>query len=770
MQSEQALNSELYFQAPGAGARCSTARSARLRQRRFDMYYLKLQTPANYAALSKAVTEVYLRHEDLDPSQARAMAMRHVVENCPVELEPDTVLLGGENPFFFNLMLDIIDGDRYGRDYRLKARPDEAADEMRWASLINAPTFEGHITPGLEYILGQGISGLQWRVEEHLRICRAAEGENLPKQRWYLALLECCQNVRIFTRRYRQAALELAKTTTNAAFARELTEAADVLARVPENPAQTFHEALQSYWIIYMLVTLEMGGCVPGGGLGLGRLDQFLYPYYRRDIERGRLTREGALELMELFLLCFRHIDYYTVHQLMTPGSQTSLGGVTPNGLDAFNELSELIMEASLRIQMPAPYVSLRLHKNASERFWQAAANYVIGGLGFAIVNDEVLIPSFLRHGRSLGDARDYICSCCYENTIPGREAFHPGGAWINLSFVLELALNDGRSLLTGKPLGTAAVPAAKLESFEAVLAAYRRQLHFVCDRTVALVNAADQAHATFRRYPLMSLVMEDCIARGKDVCAGGARYNLTGCIATGLPNAVNSLAAIRHCVFERKLFGMADLVTALAADFKGYEDIQRELLAAPKWGNGDGRADDLARTLSDMLYEELSYRTNPRGGRWQPALYSFIGNNWHGSILGASADGRNAKVGLTRNLNPAWGTDRKGPTAVLQSLSRIDFSKFPDGASLDLRFDPALFLDPQGRQSFVAFLKGFVDLKVMQMQISMVDTQTLLDARKNPRKYPDLMVKVAGYSARFIDIPPEEQDEIIGRTGQVLS
>jgi formate C-acetyltransferase len=729
---------------------------------------VKLDKPDNYVRLSQAVTDVFRLHEESDPSLARAMALRHVVENCPIELEPDALLAGGENPFFFNLMHGARNTDRYAREFRDRT-PDDATDGLRRNLIINGPTFEGHITPGLEYILGQGISGLEWRVREHLRICRQAHPQDLPRHRWYEALLAGCQSVRIFTRRLRQRATELAKTTYDSDFVRQLTDAAEVLARVPENPAQTFHDALQSYWIVYTLVTLEMGGCTPGGGLGLGRLDQSLYPYYRRDIEQGRLARGEALELMEIFLLGFRHIDYHTSHQQYTPGSQTSLGGVTPTGQDASNELTELIMEASLRIANPAPYVSLRLHKLAPERYWQAAANYVIGGLGFPVVNDEVLIPSFMRHGRSLGDARDYICSCCYENTIPGREAFHPNGGCLNLPGVLELALNEGRMWHSGLPIGVISEPATAMKTFDEVLAGFRRQLHHVCDRMVDLINRADEAHCAHRRYPLMSLLMEDCIANGKDVCAGGARYNLTGCIAVGLPTTVNSLAAIRHCIFETGSLTLGQVLAALKVNFQGHEDVRRQLLAAPKWGNGDARVDDLARAVSDMLYDELAWRSNPRGGRWQAALYSFTFNHDMGKSLGASADGRAACTLLARNLNPAWGTDNKGPTAVLQSLSRIEFDKFPNGSALDLRFDPSLFADTGGRKIFAAFLKGFVDLGVMEMQVSMVNTQTLLDARADPQKYPDLMVKVAGYSARFVDLSEVEKDELIGRTTQRL-
>ena len=762
------MQPDLYFQPSGSGPRCSTARSAHLRQRRFDMGYENRPVPAEYGVLAEQVTQVFLHHEAVHPAIARAKALEYVALHSPVTIEPGTGLLGGENPFFFNLMYDALRADRHSR--RERDAPDDATETLFRANVFYGPCFEGHITPGLEFILGQGIQGIRARVEEQLRNLRASGRRDSDREQWYEAALLSCDNVLAYARRYRDDALRLAGETDDVAWAAELRHAAGLLQRVPEQPARTFVEALQSYWIVYILVTLEMGGCMPGGGLGLGRPDQFLYPYYRRDIEQGRLTRDQALEWMELFLLGFRHVDYYTPHQVYTPGSHGSLGGVTPSGLDASNELTELIMEASLRIAMPAPYLSLRLHKQAPERYWQAAAAYVIGGLGFPIVNDEALIPAFLKHGRSLGDARDYICSCCYENTIPGREAFNPNGTYLNLPFVLELGLNEGRSLRTGQPLGLDTSAPEAFTCFDDVLDAFARQLSFASDSVVAMVNRADESHTASRRYPLMSLFIDDCIARGRDVCAGGARYNLTGCIVAGLPNVVNSLAAIRHYVFEQRSVKMADLLAALRVNFEGYEALRQQLLAAPKWGNGDPRADDLARWATEALYANFAHRVNARGGRWQLALYSFVANYSLGRVVGASADGRMAGALLTRNLNPSWGTDQCGPTAVLESLSRIDFTSFPDGTSLDLRFDPLTFDTDQGRALFAAFLKGFVDLGVMQMQISMVDTETLLDARQHPEKWPNLMVKVAGFSARFIDLSDEEKDEIIGRTAQRLA
>jgi formate C-acetyltransferase len=725
------------------------------------MAYEQRADPESYRRLAEQAKRAFLEREPADPSMARAIALRRVVENCEIVIEKDTLLLGGEDPFFFNLLLPTLQADRHSREGQ--HAPDEASDRLRKASAFLAACFEGHITPGLQFILTQGIEGIQARIQGHLDAARLNSPLDTARVDFYQAALHSCESVLIYSERYAREAERLAAETADADHAADLREGAQVLSRVPRLPATTLHEALQSYWMVYVLVTLEMGGCCPGGGLGLGRLDQFLYPYYRRDREEGRLTRGQALELLELFLLCFRHVDYYTPHQLYTPGSQASLGGVTPAGLDASNELTELIMEASLRIAMPAPYISLRLHRATPERYWQAAAHYVTGGLGFPIVNDEVLIPAMLRHGRSLADARDYICSCCYENTIPGREAFHPNACYLNLPLVLELALNEGRSLLGGERLGCET--AAEFASFEDVMGAFLCQLRCVFDRMATLVNAADASHARSRRYPLMSLFIGDCLARAKDVCCGGARYNLTGCIVSGLPNVVNALGAIRECVFRQRTLNMAEVSAALRDDFAGHEEVRKALLAAPKWGNGDERVDDLARDVSEALYREVSSRTNPRGGPWQLALYSFVANRDLGAAVGASADGRRARQPLTRNLNPSWGTDRSGPAAVLLSLSRIDFTKVPNGSSLDLRFDPAPFQTAAGRARFAGFLKAFVELGVMEVQISMVDTETLLAAIQNPEDYPHLMVKVAGYSARFIDLPHHEQDEIINRS-----
>jgi pyruvate-formate lyase len=758
---------EPYYHLAHQGPDCSTERSAHLRERVYRMSQEKRTEPPEYTRLAEEARRIFLENEEIDPSLARAKALYHIVENCEIALEDDLYLLGGENPFFFNLLLPTLQADHYSRNRQ--RTPDEASRRLRDNGMYTLAYFEGHITPGLENVFGQGIGNLYQQVEEYRQAASAAPDgpRDRETEHFYEAALLSCESVLLFAHRYREAAEAKAQICTDPQRASQLRKSAEILSRVPEEKPQTFREALQAYWLLYTLVTLEMGGASPGGGLGLGRPDQYLYPFYAHDLRQGRMSRPEALELMEEFLLAFNPVDYYTPHQICTTGSQASLGGVTPAGGDAFNDLSELIMEASLRINMPTPYISLRLYQNAPERFWSVASNYITSGLGFPVVNDEALIPAMLRHGRSLGDARDYICSCCYEHTIPGREAFHPSCCFVNLGLILELALNQGRSVLSGESLGVATPAAVDFKSFEDVLAAFQAQIHFVFDRLVVANNFSDQSHSTYRRYPLMSLFISDCLAKAKDVCAGGARYNLTGCVVGGLPNVVNSLGAIRECVFEKKTMSMAELIQALRSNFEGSDTLRRKLLDSPKWANDNESVDELAGDLADRLYAELAPRRNPRGGRWQLALYTFITNHWMGNACGASADGRLARQLLTRNLDPTWGTDRKGPTAVLNSLGHIDFSTSPDGSSLNLRFDPAMFRQAEGREKFIGFLKSFVDLGVMEMQITVVDTETLLDARAHPELYPWLMVRVAGYSARFIELSPEEQEEVIRRSMQ---
>ena len=759
---------EPYFHPSILGPDCSTPRTARLRQQRFDLAYANLSEPAEYTWLAEEAKQIYLEWEPIDPSLARAQALYHLAENCPITLEADTLLLGGENPFFYNLLLPALRGDRYDRFAALPIEP--IAGKLRTGRLYQGPCFEGHITPGLENILGLGLEGYRQRIADLEQSARKAGLLDREREAFYQAERIACDAVSMYARRYREAALELAERTDDLEWAQVLRLAVRNLDQVPEKPARSLHEALQAYWIVYILVTTEMGGCTPGGGLGLGRIDQFLFPYYKRDIRQGRLKQLEALELIEQFLLCFRHNDYFTVHQVYTPGSQTSLGGITPSGQDGFNELSEIILEASLRINMPAPYISLRLYRDAPERFWETAANFIASGLGFPVVNDEVIIPAFLKHGRTLADARDYICSCCYEHTIPGREAFHPSCCFVNLLLILELALNEGRTLTSGESLGLATPAPSQIASFELLMETFQRQVHFVMKHMVEMTNRADAAHSEFRRYPLMSLFIDDCLENARDVCSGGARYNLTGCVVGGLPNVANSLAAIKLVVFEDKTCSLEELVGALRDNFKGHDGLHRKLKAIPKWGNGSVKVDGFAGQVAEMLYAEMEGQRNARGGRWQLGLYTFVTNYWMGEVSGASADGRLAGELVTRNLNPSWGSDQLGPTAVLHSLSQIDFSLAPDGCSLDLRFNPIDFATQANRAKFIGFLKAFVELGVMEMQLSMVDTQTLLDAQAHPERYPHLLVRVAGYSARFVDLTLEEQTEIISRTMEKLS
>ena len=721
------------------------------------------EIPINYQLLATEAKEIVLAHETESPAMAAAKAVRCIAEKSPIELEPDCLFLGGENPFFFNLMRPARDADGFAR--AMACPRSQTTTALAAATAFWGGCFEGHITPGIDLILAKGISGIRCEIEIHSAENCQAPGANPEGETFHEAARLSCESVLRFAERCREEAIRQSRETDDPGWAGELVEAARILERVPERPARTLREALQSYWIIYALVTMEMGGATPGGGIGLGRLDQSLYPFYERDVREGRITREEGLELLELFLLNFRHVDFYTDHQPYTPGSQASVGGITISGEDASNDLTELILEASMRIAMPAPYISLRLHKNAPERYWQIAANYVLSGLGFPVVNDEVIIEAMLRHGRSLEDARDYICSCCYEHTIPGRDAFHPSAAIPNLPLILELALNEGRLLDSDQTIGAQTPSPQAMHSFEDVFASFEKQIHFVFNSLVGMVNGIDQNLMETRRNPLMSLFFEDCIPQGRDVLSGGARYNLTGCIGVGLPNVANSLAAINDLAFIRKAATVADIVNAMKENFEGHVQLRQRLIAAPKWGNDDPRVDSLAARVTDMLYDKLAPRRNPRGGRWQLALYSFAFNNVFGEATGATADGRKAREPLTRNLNPTPSTDHEGPTAVLKSLSAMDFTKAPDGAALDLRFDPALFQSNEGCRKFAGFLKAFVDLKVMEMQITMVDTETLLKAQENPAQYPDLLVKVAGYSARFVELPLNEQKEIIART-----
>lgn len=748
---------EPYYQLPNQGAKCSTPRSQTLRKRRLDMAYENPPRPQLYDNISELAKNIIHANQEESPAIARALALRAVIEKAPIELDENSIFLGGENPFFYNLMHQALTSDAYGSTwYSLMTDMDKKRNDV---FLISFPCFDGHITPGCSFILSQGTTGLRFRVSEQLENARSQGEASIIG--FYEGMLLSLDNIEYFA----EALADAAMKGTNP----ELMKSADILRRVPKGPAQTYREALQAYWIIHVLITLEMGGCMPGGGIGLGRPDQYLYPYYENDIKSGLITRDEALEYTELFLLNFSHNDYYTTHQIYTPGTQGSLCGITPTGSDATNDLSLLFMEVSLRIQMPAPYLSIRLNKRMSDASYQAAANYITGGLGFPVVNDEVLIPAFLRHGRSLYDANDYICSCCYENTIPGREAFNPNSFYFNLSMLLEALLNNGCSIKSGERLISSDVDLSTMNSFESLLDAYLVIMETVLRETIEMARRAEAHLMSRRAYPLMSLFMEDCIAKGRDINNGGSRYNMTGIIVSAIPNIVNSLAAIREVVYNQKVINLTELAAALRYNFEGYENLRLLLKKAPKWGNGNQDVDHLATIITDHLYEVARRETNPRGGRYQLALYSFVANVPMGERMGASADGRLSGEILTRNLNPTWGTDRNGPTEVLRSLSAIDMTKFPNGTSLDLRFDPTPFETQEGRDKFAGFLKGMVELKVMQMQISFVNTETLIKAKANPEKYPNLMVKVAGYSARFADLSEIEKNELIGRSSQRL-
>ena len=507
-------NTNPYHLFPNTGPDCSTGRSAALRSRRVEMYYDESPEPAEYTAIARKAADILKEHENQSPALARAKALNCVVSEAPAEIEENCIFVGGENPFFYNLMLPALQEDKVSKEYG-SLFSDLERKRFR-VMMLASPWFAGHITPGCDQILLLGTDGFRMRINEQLENLRRTSPDSLSVL-WYEAALLSMDNVDAYAKKLRDACQKYHEETGNAEFGR----CAAILERVPQKPAATFREALQSYWIVHVLITLEMGGCTPGGGIGMGRPDQYLYPFYAKDIENGTLTREQALEYMELFLLNFTHNDYHTNHKICTPGTQGSLCGVTPSGQDAFNELSELIMEASARIQMPGPYISIRLNKKMSKRAIRTAANFITGGLGFPVVNDEVLIPAFLKHGRSLHDANDYICSCCYENTIPGRESFNPSTSWINSAILLELLLNGGKSILSGEEL-CYGQPPPEYKTFDELLAAYVALMKKVMADNIEVCTRTDNAMIGNRAYPLMSVFIDDCIASGLDIIDGG--------------------------------------------------------------------------------------------------------------------------------------------------------------------------------------------------------------------------------------------------------
>lgn len=627
----------------------------------------------------------------------------------------------------------------------------------------------GHIIPDYESVLKRGLSG----ILDHVRHEKGALDPSKPEDFQRIPFLDAAEIVLTaairFAKRYGDLAERLAASETNPQRRDELLQIAQICHRVPARPAETFHEALQLFWFVHLIIQLESNGL----SVSPGRFEQYMWPYYHRDLEDGRLTREQAKELLCCLWLKFNEIiklrDEFTAKESGGyPVYQNLIvGGQTPDGLDATNDLSYLCMEVESEIRLPQPSFSIRWHPHAPADFLPRAFDVVQKGAGKpAMYNDLVIIPALLNRGCNLREARGYAIVGCVEPSLPGCMHGMHGASKLNFARCLELALNNGRCPRTGELLGPQTGTPYKFGSFNELFAAFKEQVSHATRLMVIEEQAVMEAHRELAPVPFLSCLVQDCIKQGRDVTDGGARYNFNGPEGIGIATVADSLEAIRYAVYEQGVVKLSELVEVLRRNFEGAEDLREFLLNRPsKLGNDDDSVDYLAREVAAHFCQEVERYRTVLGGTFQPGLYPATAHVPMGLHVGATPDGRLAGTPLSDGVSPAQGRDRLGPTAAMKSVAKLDHVLASNGTLLNQKFSPALFQAPETVRKLCNLVQTYFILGGMHVQFNVISVETLRDAQANPDKYRDLVVRVAGYSAFFTALERPIQEDIIART-----
>ncbi|MCK9269087.1 MAG: glycyl radical protein [Bacteroidales bacterium] len=552
----------------------------------------------------------------------------------------------------------------------------------------------------------------------------------------------------------------------------ELLELADICRTVPAHKPQTFHQALQYYWFVHLGVITELN---PWDSFNPGRLDQHLWPFYKKETEAGTLTRERAEELLQAFWIKFNNHPAPPKVGVTAQESNTytdftliNTGGLTSGGADAVNELSFLILDVIEDMRLLQPGSMVQLSKKNPDRFIHRALKISKTGFGQpSIFNTDAIVQELVRQGKSIEDARNGGASGCVEAGAFGTEAYILSG-YFNLTKILELTLNNGKDPRTGKQLGPQTGEAADFKTFDQLMAAFEQQENYFARLKIKGNNIIESLFARNLPVPFLSLIIDDCVANGKDYNAGGARYNSTYVQGVGLGSLTDSLAAIKYHVFDNQTIPMKGLVVALRKNFSDYEELRYKLVyETPKYGNDDDYADDLTKEIFEIFFRSVDGKPNIRGGVHRINLLPTTCHIYFGSVIGAMPDGRKAGVPLSEGISPVQGADKNGPTAVLKSAAKIDHLR-TGGTLLNQKFTPSFFDDPESIPRLGQLVRSYFRLDGHHIQFNVVSAETLRHAQKHPEQHRDLIVRVAGYSDYFNDLGEDLQNEIIRRTEQV--
>lgn len=642
---------------------------------------------------------------------------------------------------------------------------------------------DAHLAVNYERILKDGLRGYEKRVKEYKASLDLTNPESIDKYCFYNAVLIVLEAVRNFANRYSVLAQDLAEKELNQERKIELLEISRICSKVPYEPAETFREAVQSVWFIQLILQIESNG----HSLSYGRFDQYMYPYYNRDIKNGTIKESEALELLTCLWIKTLTINKVRsqAHTLSSAGSpmyqNVTIAGQTIDKKDAVNDLSFLVLKSVAQTRLTQPNLTVRYHKNINKHFLDECVEVMRLGFGMpALNNDEIIIPSFMDWQVKEEDAYNYSAIGCVETAVPGKWGYRcTGMSYINFPRMLLCTMNNGVDLTSNKRFTKGYGYFTEMESYEELLKAWDKTIREITRYSVIVENVIDKASERDVPDILCSALTDDCIARGKTIKEGGAVYDFISGLQVGIANMADCLAAIKKLVYEEKKITRQELWNAILDDFSSPENkkIQEMLIReAPKYGNDDDYVDQLIVEAYDSYIEEIEkypntrYNRGPIGGIRYAGTSSISANVGQGMSTMATPDGRNAFEPLAEGCSPAHNSDKNGPTAVFKSVSKLRTNKITGGVLLNQKMTPQMLSTEENRQKLELLIKTFFNrLHGYHVQYNIVSKETLIDAQKHPEKHKDLIVRVAGYSAFFNVLSKKTQDDIIGRTEQSL-
>lgn len=764
----------------------------------------KMLSEPRYASIEQAliITDSYKRHEDQPRIIQRALALKASLEKIKISAEPEELIVGNRTagvrygvvfpesgstwvdkefetlptrpqdkfhvhpedietfrkeikPYWEGKSLEDVLNERYGKEI----------NEISKVVKINQKDHaQGHICPNCVTWLKLGPAGLQEQAREKLTSCSEEQ------RNFYESVVLVMEGVRNFMLRYHDLMMELSEDQDDEAKKESMMCVAKNCKKLSQHPAETFHEAVQSIWFLFVVLQMESNA----SSFSPGRLDRHLISYYENDIKEERITKQDALEIIECMWLKFNEIVYMrNSHGAkyfagFPIGFNIAVGGQDEHGNDYSNDLSFLFLVAQKHLGLPQPNLSVRLHEGTGDDLLFEAVRVVSKGSGMPqFFNDKAVIPSVMELGIEEKDAMDYAIVGCVELTTQGNNLGWSDSAMFNLNKALEAAMTGGICLLTGEKIAPDYGSLETYETFEELEDAFQKQIDYFMDKMILACEEVEKAHIDLLPSPFLSASIDDCMERGIDVTAGGAKYNLSGIQMIQVANLADSLAAVKQMVYDDKKIEPERLLHALKTNFEGDEVMRTMLLnKVPKYGNDVDWVDAMGTKWAEYFKNRLRTFKNYRGGPYHTGMYTVSAHVPMGENVGASPDGRYAGEPLADGgMSPVYGRDMKGPTAVLKSVSKLDKNLTTNGGLLNMKFLPEFFKNESGIRKFAGFLRSFVDLEIPHIQFNVVRREDLIAAKKNPEQYRGLTVRVAGYTAYFTELADELQNEIIART-----